>query len=62
MYLIKIGSASSTSTLFFLIPPVSAIMAWIFLYENLFFIDIIGLIIATIGVYISTRTYNNITK
>ena len=62
MYLIKIGSASSTSSLFFLVPPFSAIMAWYILHENLFFIDIIGFLIATIGVYISTRTYNNINK
>jgi len=62
MYLIKTGSASGTSSLFFLVPPVSAIMAWLFLDENLFFMDIVGLLIATIGVYISTRTYNNTVK
>ena len=55
MYLIKNGSASKTSALFFLIPPVSAFMAWLFLDENLTYIDILGLLIATIGVYIATR-------
>jgi drug/metabolite transporter (DMT)-like permease len=55
MYLIKIGSASKTSNLFFLVPPTTAIMAWLVLKEELFINDIIGLIIAAIGVYIATR-------
>ena len=55
MYLIKKNSASKTVSVFFLIPPTSAIMAWIFLEENLNNIDIFGFIIATIGVYIATR-------
>ena len=55
MYLIKNNSASKTVSLFFLIPVVTATMAWIFLGENLSFVDIIGFIITTIGVFISTR-------
>ena len=55
MYLIKIGSASKTSNLFFLVPPTTAIMAWLVLEEELFRNDIIGLILAAIGVYIATR-------
>jgi len=55
MYLIKIGSASKTSNLFFLVPPTTAIMAWMVLGEELLRNDIIGLIIAAIGVYIATR-------
>jgi len=54
MYLIKIGSASQTATLFFLVPPVSAVMGYLFLGEALSVIDILGLIAATIGVYIAT--------
>ena len=34
MFLIKIGSASKTSALFFLIPPVAAVMAWLFVEET----------------------------
>ena len=56
MYLIKNGTASKTSNLFFLIPPTTAIMAWFVLNEKLLLIDIIGLIICTFGVYIATRT------
>ena len=55
MYLIKIGSASKTSNLFFLVPPTTAIMAWLVLNEELLRNDIIGLIIAALGVYIATR-------
>jgi len=55
MYLIKAGSASQTATLFFLVPPVSAVMGWLFVNEQLTAIDITGLIIATIGVYVATR-------
>ena len=55
MFLIKDGSVSKTTTLFFLVPPTSAVMAFIFIDENLTSIDIFGLIIATIGVYIATR-------
>ncbi len=55
MFLIKRNSASKTVSVFFLIPPTSAIMAWLFLGENLNTIDIFGFMIATLGVYIATR-------
>lgn len=55
MYLIKSGSASQTATLFFLVPPVSAVMGWLFLNESLTAVDLTGLIIATAGVYVATR-------
>ena len=58
MFLIKKNSASKTVSVFFLIPPTSAIMAFIFLGENLNNIDIFGFIIATLGVYIATREEN----
>ena len=55
MFLIKKNSASKTVSFFFLIPPTSALMAWMFLNENLDLVDIFGFIITTIGVYIATR-------
>ena len=55
MYLIKTGTASKTSNLFFLVPPTTAIMAYFVLGEELYLIDIFGLSICTFGVYISTR-------
>ena len=58
MFLIKRNSASKTVSVFFLIPPTSAIMAFVFLGENLDAIDIFGFLIATLGVYIATREKN----
>ena len=55
MFLIKRNSASKTVSIFFLIPPTSAFMAWLFLNERLSNLDLIGFLIATIGVYIATR-------
>ena len=52
----KNGTASKTSSLFFLVPPTTAVMAWFVLGEKLLLIDIIGLLICTFGVYIATRT------
>ena len=55
MFLIKKNSASKTVSIFFLIPATSAFMAWIFLNENLTFMDLVGFLITSIGVYIATR-------
>ncbi len=55
MFLIKNNSASKTVSIFFLIPAVSALMGWFFLDEILTKIDLVGFLIATIGVYIATR-------
>ena len=55
MFLIKKNSASKTVSIFFLIPPISALMAWLFLNESLSNLDLLGFLIATIGVYIATR-------
>ena len=55
MFLIKNNSASKTVSIFFLIPPTTAIMAWFFLNEVLTNLDLIGFVIATLGVYIATR-------
>ena len=55
MFLIKNNSASKTVSIFFLIPPTTALMAWLFLNETLNNLDLIGFVIATLGVYIATR-------
>ena len=55
MFLIKNNSASKTVTVFFLIPATTAFMAWIFLNEQLTIIDLIGFIVASLGVFIATR-------
>ena len=55
MYLIKNSSASKTVSIFFLIPSTSALMAWLFLNENLSNLDLFGFFITSVGVYIATR-------
>ena len=55
MFLIKNNSASKTVTVFFLIPATTAFMAWIFLNEQLTSIDLLGFLIASLGVFIATR-------
>ena len=55
MYLIKIGTASKTSNLFFLVPSISALMAWFLLDEIITFYDVVGLLISSFGVFIATR-------
>ena len=55
MFLIKKNSASKTVSIFFLIPATCALMAWFFLEESLTVTDLIGFLIASIGVYIATR-------
>ena len=55
MFLIKKNSASQTVSIFFLIPPTSAFMAWLFLNEKLTNLDLIGFLIASAGVFIATR-------
>ena len=55
MYLIKKISASKTVSIFFLIPSTSAFMAWLFLNENLTYMDLVGFFITSVGVYIATR-------
>ena len=60
MFLIKKNSASRTVSVFFLIPPTPAFMAWLFLNEKLTTLDLVGFVIASIGVYIATRSGKNI--
>ncbi len=55
MFLIKKNSASKTVSIFFLIPATSALMAWLFLGENLTRLDLLGFLITSIGVYLATR-------
>ena len=55
MFLINNNSASKTVSIFFLIPPTTAFMAWLFLDEVLNNLDLIGFAVATLGVYIATR-------
>jgi drug/metabolite transporter (DMT)-like permease len=61
MWMLKHNDAGKTSTLFFLIPPVSAIMAYVILQENFTHLDVFGLFLSSIGVFIVTKN-NSIKK
>lgn len=55
MYLINKNSASKTTVLFFLVPPVAAFMGFVLLDERLTPIDIAGFALASFGVFLATR-------
>ena len=57
MFLILLarGTASQTTSLLFLIAPVAAVQGWIILGEEMTALDIMGLCLASIGVYLATR-------
>ncbi len=55
MILLSRGSSQQTSSLLFLIAPVAAVQGWIILGETLTMQDMIGLGIASAGVYLATR-------
>ena len=55
MVLIRRGSATATTSLFFLVPPASAVMAWIAFGEALGPMGLAGLGITTAGVWLVNR-------
>lgn len=55
LHMIRKGALSKVSSLFFLVPGVSALMAWIGFGESLTVMQIAGLSIATVGVSLASR-------
>ncbi|MDC3116510.1 DMT family transporter [Alphaproteobacteria bacterium] len=55
MWLLEHNKANQTSTLFFLVPPISALMAFIILDEQFSYLDLFALSLSCIGVFIVTR-------
>lgn len=53
--LVRAGGAGAAGSLFFLAPPVTAVMAWLVLGETLSPRELLGLVIAVIGVGVATR-------
>ena len=60
MWLLEHNKANQTSTLFFLVPPVSALMAFLILNEQFSYLDLFGLSLSCIGVFIVTRCHKKI--
>jgi drug/metabolite transporter (DMT)-like permease len=57
--LLRQGAATSVSTLFFLVPPITAVMGWIFLNETMTLIKILGFAVSAAGVYLGTRVFQS---
>jgi drug/metabolite transporter (DMT)-like permease len=53
--LVRRSGAGASASLFFLMPPVTAVSAWLVLDETLSPLAVLGLVLSTIGVGIATR-------
>ena len=56
MWLLAKNKANETSTLFFLVPPISALLAFLILDETFTFFDFFGLFISCLGVFIVSKS------
>jgi drug/metabolite transporter (DMT)-like permease len=52
---VRARGAGAASSIFFLMPPVTAVLAWVLLDETLNVREVIGLVIAVVGVAVATR-------
>ncbi len=50
------GGSGAAASLFFLSPPVTAVLAWLVLDETLSITQLVGLVVAVVGVATATRT------
>lgn len=50
------GGSGAAASLFFLSPPVTAVLAWVVLDETLSVVQLVGLLVAVVGVGAATRT------
>lgn len=55
MWMIREGEMSKVSSLFYLVPAVTAIIAWVLFDETLNAVQIVGMVVTTLGVAIATR-------
>lgn len=53
--LVRAGGAGAAASVFFLMPPVTAVLAWVLLHETLSPRELVGLLIAVLGVAAATR-------
>jgi drug/metabolite transporter (DMT)-like permease len=54
-YLLRKGSASSVSSLYYLVPPLTAIQAYLFFGERISSIGLVGMTLAALGTLIVTK-------
>ena len=55
MWLLANNKANETSTLFFLVPPISALLSFLILQETLTSFDFLGLFISCLGVFMVSK-------
>ena len=55
MWLLANNKANETSTLFFLVPPISALLAFLILEESFTIFDFVGLFLCCLGVFIVSK-------
>ena len=60
MWLLQNNKANKTSTLFFLVPPTSAFLAYLILNEKFILIDFLGLFLSCLGVFIVSKFQEDI--
>jgi drug/metabolite transporter (DMT)-like permease len=53
--LLRRGAVNQVAALFFLIPPVTAVMDYLVLREPLTLVQAAGIVLAALGVYLATR-------
>lgn len=58
MILIRSGQMTATVSLFFMVPPVSALMGYVFFGETLGLVGIIGIGVASFGVWLVNKSPN----
>lgn len=56
LMMIRNGEATRVSALFFLVPPTSALIAWLVLDERMASLAWLGMAVAAVGVWLATRT------
>ncbi len=57
--LVRRGGAGASSSVFFLMPPMTAVLAWLVLGDTLDLRELAGLVVAVTGVAIATRRRRN---
>ena len=55
MYMVKHGESSKVASTFYLVPPVTAVQAWLAFDETFNLYGLVGFILAAIAVYLVTR-------
>ncbi|MUK78209.1 EamA family transporter [Aliivibrio fischeri] len=63
LYMIKQGSSSSVASIFYLVPPMTALQAWVVFNEQFSIQEAIGFTLAAMAVYLVSKKYTpNLSK